>query len=663
MAKTTVALEITANGQQAESSVKSLKQQLREAQNDVQVLSEKFGASSQAAIEAARRAAQLKDAIGDAKALVDAFNPDRKFQAFSSAISGVVGGFSALQGAQALFGVESKDLEKTLLKVQAAMALSQGINSVLEARDAFKILKIVVVDAMRGIRTAIGSTGIGLLAVAIGAIVMAMKDWYDSTQNQVSAEELLKQKEEALRNEIKKTNDEIENRGRINNYLSQVEITNAKARGASIEELRKIEDKFFTEEAYKRQTAFEREISNFAEIEKSYSKDSQIYKDALAQKDKIANDYYTFNQQRNQALANRQLEDYNTDVAKNKEKVDKINADNKRIADANRAQNDLQKKLQDEITLSLIANERDRAATKLEMDLENAKRDIERSDATTKEKNESIALLERQYMVNLSAMKDTWAEEDKQKQLQKQKETDDAIIEARLAAITDENFKKQALIDINRQAEIDKQAEAYNNQLITLEQYNAAVNGINFKYDKQLTDNAAIEAENRRKIAEAEKTAKLEFYDAIGAGFGALSNLFEKGTAASKAFALAEIAIGTGTGFIKGLDIAQNSAKGTGPAAAFAFPIFYASQIAAVLGAASRAKSILQTVKGPGGGQPSLSTPNISAPLSPQAQTTSLNQGQINQLASATTRAFVLESDVSGNQERIRRINRAARIN
>jgi len=40
-----------------------------------------------------------------------------------------------------------------------------------------------------------------------------------------------------------------------------------------------------------------------------------------------------------------------------------------------------------------------------------------------------------------------------------------------------------------------------------------------------------------------------------------------------------------------------------------------------------------------------------------------LDQNQVNQMASATARAFVVESDVSGNQERIRRLNRAARIN
>ena len=88
-----------------------------------------------------------------------------------------------------------------------------------------------------------------------------------------------------------------------------------------------------------------------------------------------------------------------------------------------------------------------------------------------------------------------------------------------------------------------------------------------------------------------------------------MGGLFEEGTAAAKAAALADIAIGTGVGFIQALDIAQKSAKATGPGAAFAFPIFYATQIAAVLSAASRAKAILATTKGGGGGGGNNPTP------------------------------------------------------
>ena len=154
----------------AEESVKTLKTQLREAQNEVNALSEKFGATSVQAVEAAKKAAELKDQIGDAKALTDAFNPDAKFKALTSSLSGVAGGFAAVQGGMSLFGAESKNVEATLLKVQSAMALSQGLQSVGESIDSFKQLKAVGVNAFNAIKSAIGSTGIGLLVIAAGAI-------------------------------------------------------------------------------------------------------------------------------------------------------------------------------------------------------------------------------------------------------------------------------------------------------------------------------------------------------------------------------------------------------------------------------------------------------------------------------------------------------------
>ena len=55
--------------------------------------------------------------------------------------------------------------------------------------------------------------------------------------------------------------------------------------------------------------------------------------------------------------------------------------------------------------------------------------------------------------------------------------------------------------------------------------------------------------------------------------------------------------------------------------------------------------------------------PSVSAPLIPRAQQTTINQDQINQMGNQAQRAYVVESDVSGNQERIMRLNRAARIN
>ena len=173
--------------------------------------------------------------------------------------------------------------------------------------------------------------------------------------------------------------------------------------------------------------------------------------------------------------------------------------------------------------------------------------------------------------------------------------------------------------------------------------------------EKRLNDIKQKSLENDIAITEARKVLQLQLVAASGSAIGALGSLFKEGTAASKAAALAEIIIGTGVGYVQGLDIAQKSAKGTGPAAAFAFPIFYAQQIAAVAGAAKQASNILKTVKGGGGG----SAP-VSAPISTPVQVPAFNivgQGEGSQIASALgqqqqtpIQAFVVSQDVTTAQ-------------
>jgi hypothetical protein len=92
------------------------------------------------------------------------------------ALQGVASGFSLAQGAQALMGVESEKLQQTLLKVQAAMAVSQGITGLSEAANSFKALGTSAKTALSGIRSGIAATGVGLLVVALGTIVAYWDD-------------------------------------------------------------------------------------------------------------------------------------------------------------------------------------------------------------------------------------------------------------------------------------------------------------------------------------------------------------------------------------------------------------------------------------------------------------------------------------------------------
>lgn len=89
------------------------------------------------------------------------------------------------------------------------------------------------------------------------------------------------------------------------------------------------------------------------------------------------------------------------------------------------------------------------------------------------------------------------------------------------------------------------------------------------------------------------------------------------------------------------------------------------ANVAAIVATGLKAVKSITSVQVPGatggGGGQNINS-NFAAPLSPQASVTTLNQAQVNQIGNIAAKAYVVESDVTGNQERIRRLNRAARI-
>jgi hypothetical protein len=157
------------------ADTRSLRSQLRESVQELARLQNTAGASAQEIANAAKRAAELKDRIGDARATIDAFNPDAKFKAFGQSIQGVAGAFAGAQGALALFGVESENVQKQLLKVQGALAFSEGLNTILGSIDGFKnlalVIKTQVLQAFTTLRGAIIASGIGALAIGLGLLI------------------------------------------------------------------------------------------------------------------------------------------------------------------------------------------------------------------------------------------------------------------------------------------------------------------------------------------------------------------------------------------------------------------------------------------------------------------------------------------------------------
>ena len=91
-----------------------------------------------------------------------------------------------------------------------------------------------------------------------------------------------------------------------------------------------------------------------------------------------------------------------------------------------------------------------------------------------------------------------------------------------------------------------------------------------------------------------------------------------------------------------------------------------AISIASSIAAATKG---IQQIKGSGqsvGGASALPRGSAGAPISPEPPLvntrTQLDSTTIQEMGNATNRAYVIESDVTNSQERIRRINRAARL-
>ncbi len=222
MAEENIIFNTKVNTGGSAESIKSVKTELRQLKNEMAGLEP----GSAAFTKAAQRAGELQDKIEDANNAVKAFNPEAKFQAFAGVLGGVANGFSAAQGAMALFGSENKDIEQAILKTQGAIAIATGVNGLLGMKDAFVILSSViktqVVAAFGTMRAAIISTGILGLVTLIGTLIY---QWYEEKKANDAATEALK-----------KYNEEQQKSGK---YIQDLAIRRLKGREREYAELKK----------------------------------------------------------------------------------------------------------------------------------------------------------------------------------------------------------------------------------------------------------------------------------------------------------------------------------------------------------------------------------------------------------------------------------------
>jgi len=169
----------------------SLKTQLREmvaALSEMKIAGQE---NTEQYRELAEKAGHLKDAIADANQEVSNFASDTSnIDGLLSLTSGLAGGFAVVRGAEALFGDESKELQQTLVSVNATMAILQGfqqIQIVLQkesaastflntaAQTAYNFVVGTSIGLMKAFRIALAATGIGAIVLIIYELVQALQ--------------------------------------------------------------------------------------------------------------------------------------------------------------------------------------------------------------------------------------------------------------------------------------------------------------------------------------------------------------------------------------------------------------------------------------------------------------------------------------------------------
>lgn len=620
------------------ADTKSLRSQLREATQELARLQNSATASAEEIRKAAVRAGELKDRIGDAKATIDAFNPDAKFRAIGTVVQGVAGAFSAVQGALALVGVESEDVQKTLLKVQGALALSQGLNSVLELKDGFNNLKIQVLgssvaiaansavtaiasrimrlfgaevvvtsNAFKVLKTAIASTGIGLLIVGLGAAVMAFQKYTAGAEEAARAQEELNKKQAESAERARKVEEEV------GDFLTKKAISQAKARGASQAEIFKLEDqgRSLSIKSQKRL------IKEKEALNQATSEDELELKRLERERELATLEYKASINEKYRAQQLKKQEAYLAAQEKlRQEEVQRFNEN-----------------LQQEGAVQLEAYEKE----------------IEMFNETIQQEGEQ-AFKEYDKLNNL--------------RFQQSFELYESDIELllRLANAKEDDFQQdlaryeQVKLNLEAQKNLELEAvegteDAEIRKLEILKKYGKLTIDIN---DKILnTEKAQIEARTQ---------LQLKYVDIVGKA-GAL---LQQAAGDNKALAIAGIVLEQASAVASiAINTQKNAAK-----AGYLTPVGIAELAAGALGIASAIVAAKQGIDNINkvnlpGSSATASAPSISAPIAPRfspVAPTRLDQASLNTINNVVARAYVVESDITGKQKRIKRIENAARI-
>jgi hypothetical protein len=597
MAEEKVILETEVKLGNSTNSVKSLKAELRQVTNELANLD----AGSAEFVKMAQRAGELRDRIDDTKNAINAFNPEKKFQALADTMGIAVNGFTAIQGGMALFGAENKNLQEVMAKTQGAIALATGLNGLMGMKDTFVNLGGQVKNMIPILRS-FSSAMIGALTGGIAiAITLIIAYWKDLKELVTGTTEAVILSNEQIAESTKKGHDEFKKAANERTAIAEREAK-LKYDGQKLDE-------------------------ELAKIDRQRKIDEAVASGKLASEKKLIED------------------EYNKSIKDIREKYSKIEKD--------KAKTDKDKQEKDEKT------KRDRE----EKLLEDKKRQQEELIARTeKEYTDTNKLTDEFYKKEELALIRSGATEEEIKKGQQEIEIKD--LEQKIQNAKDygqstvdlELQLEQKKIDVKKDAakkQEDILQEAAKNEKLSAEERYAALDALNKA--GVISDKEASDA--KIAIAKAEKDARNA---ALAEGANVLnqaSELLGKNTAEGKALAVASATISTYLSAQKAFEsFASIPVYGVGLGIA-------AASVAVASGLATINKILAVPVPGAsGGGGGGGSMPSM--PAAPAMRPTGFSTGQPSQTPPKVEpqKVYVVESDITNSQNKVARIQSKATI-
>jgi hypothetical protein len=231
-------------------SGKSLTGQLRGLKAELTLLEQQGKDNTKEFNQLLIAASRLEDQIGDTRARVKILASDTfKFDAAVGATQALASGFEVAQGAAALFGSESEDLQKAILKVQGAIAVANGVQQISKLLLEESAIKTAILTAKQAIyttvvgtstgalkvfRIALATTGVGALVVGLGFLIEKLFASSEATEDATEATNKLAEANQKVADSVAEAATEQE-LASIRLAKAQGKITDATAKRAEVE--------------------------------------------------------------------------------------------------------------------------------------------------------------------------------------------------------------------------------------------------------------------------------------------------------------------------------------------------------------------------------------------------------------------------------------------